>query len=67
MDFGKLRWLLPLLALAIVAALAAVVQSYEKENATMNDTDNTTALEVSIPPIDATAPEIIETATFAMG
>ena len=67
MDSGQLRWLLPLVALAIVAALAVVVQGYVKENATMNDTDNTMALEVSVPPIDATVPKIFETATFAMG
>jgi hypothetical protein len=65
-DIAKLTWIPFISALAIVVVAAVVVQSCNQEG-TMSEGNETIALDVSIPLIDTQVPEVIETATFALG
>jgi hypothetical protein len=66
-GFIRSKWPRLLITLAVVAILVAVVQSLNKENKTMDAANDTAALDIPIPTLDALVPEVIETATFALG
>ena len=62
----KSIWLPFILALVIIVIAGVVVQSLDEES-TMIEGNETIALDVAIPTIDTQVPEVLETATFALG
>ncbi|UCC61407.1 MAG: hypothetical protein JSV02_07490 [Dehalococcoidia bacterium] len=65
-GLAKSIWLPLIIPLAIIIIAALFIQSCNKEG-TMNEGNKTMDLDISIPSIDTQVPEVIETATFALG
>ena len=62
----KMNWAL-LGVLVVAAIIASIVLSPDEEKEVTSMPDDGATLDVSIPPIDAAAPMVTETATFALG